>query len=82
MNLWFTLTLKKIGGFKKISVGCRLNKNQVIQEYYYFILEEIYCFKNLIGSRSSLNSSKPVIFTLFMNLSFLCYSLTYNSAIK
>ena len=47
----------------------RVTKNQVIQEYYYLISKK-YIYFNFIGPRSIPNNSKPVIFTLFMNVSY------------
>ena len=74
MNLWFTLTLKKIGGCRKISVGCRVTKKSSYPRILLFYSSRniyIFCL-NFIGPKSSPNSSKPAIFTKFMNLSFIC----------
>ena len=83
MNLWFTFTLKKIGGFKHISVGCRVTKNSSNQRTLLFYSSRNICiFLNLMGPWSSPDSSKPPIFILFMNLRFICYMLTGNFVIK
>ena len=64
----------KIGGFRKISVGCRVTKKSSFPRILLFFLQEIdIFFLNCIGHKSSPNISKPAIFILFMNLSFTCY---------